>query len=267
MPVFQTTHTLLYYDFFTQDLTAEANTSAILPPVLLLIHGFAGTPTSDFADQLPIFCHHYQVLAPHLHGYGRSTQRMHYTPDYYREDVADLIALLDHLNLARVLVLGFSDGAIVSLLLAALHPERVQAMAALGAQPTINQQNVAGIRRWLLESPLSEDWQRQLTELHGAPYWQTLPVMYVEAQETLVKQGGILISDAEMAAISSPTFLMHGTRDRIVPVEYAQILHQKIPGSNLHLFEAGHPAHLRYPSEFTALVLAFFQSNLSMSSP
>ena len=267
MPVFQTTHTLLYYDFFTQDLTVAADTSGVLPPTLLLVHGFAGTPTSDFADQLPLLLRHYQVLAPHLHGYGRSTRRSHYTPDYYREDVADIIALLDHLNLARVLVLGFSDGAIVSLLLAALHPERVLAVAALGAQPTITQENVAGIRHWLLESPLSEDWQRQLAELHGAPYWQTLPAMYVEAQEVLVRQGGVLISDTEMTGITCPTLLMHGTRDRIVLVDYARILQQKIPGSHLHLFEAGHPAHLRYPNEFITLILPFFQNSLAQPLP
>ncbi|HEX7734079.1 MAG TPA: alpha/beta hydrolase [Ktedonobacteraceae bacterium] len=233
---------------------------AVSPPErLLLIHGFAGTPTSDFAEQLPAFRREYSVLAPHLHGYGRSTPRQNYTPQYYREDVADLIELLDALEFERVRVVGFSDGAIVSLLLAALHPTRVQAVAVLGAQPTINAQNVAGIRRWLLENPLSEEWQRQLAELHGVPYWRTLPTMYVAAQEALVTHGGVLISDTELAAITCPALIMHGTRDRIVPVDYAHILHQKISHSRLHLFEAGHPAHLRYPAEYTELVLAFLR--------
>lgn len=257
MPFHQTPRTRLYYDFFAADPAVQAQT----PDTLLLIHGFAGTPASDFAEQLPAFRQHYRVLAPHLHGYGRSTPRQAYTLDYYREDVADLISLLDHLELEKVLVAGFSDGAIVSLLLAALHPTRVQAVTALGAQPTINEQNVADIRHWLLESPLSEDWQRQLAELHGEPYWRTLPAIYVEAQETLLAAGGILISDAELASIASPTLIMHGTRDRIVPVEYARILHKKIPNSHLHLFDAGHPAHLRYPAEHIALVLDFFQNN------
>lgn len=229
------------------------------PETLLLVHGFAGTPTSDFADELPAFRQYYHVLAPHLHGYGRSTPRQSYTLDYYREDVADLVSLLDALELERVLVVGFSDGAIVSLLLAALHPARVKAVAVLGAQPTINSQNTAAIRRWLLETPLSEEWQKQLAELHGEPYWRTLPTMYVAAQDTLVAAGSVLITNAELASISCPALIMHGTRDRIVPVEYARILHEKIPGSRLHLFEAGHPAHLRYPAEYTALVLHFLQ--------
>ena len=260
MPVLQTLHTLMYYDFFVPDLTIDPFEAR--SETLLLVHGFAGTPTSDFAEQLPDFCRRYQVLAPHLHGYGRSTPRSVYTLDYYRTDVADLVALLDYLDLARVLVVGFSDGAIVSLLLAALHPSRVKALAVLGAQPTINRENTAGIRRWLLETPLSADWQQQLAELHGDPYWRILPALYVEAQEALVNAGGVLISAEELAAITCPTLIMHGTRDRIVPVEYAQNLREKIPGSYLHLFDAGHPAHLRHAAAFTSLVLDFFSPEL-----
>ncbi len=259
MPVHQTNHTQVYYDVFPPDFRIQ---TASPPERLLVLHGFAGTPTSDFANQLPAWRREYAVLAPHLHGYGRSTSRQSYSLDYYREDVADLISLLDALEIERTLVAGFSDGAIVSLLLSALHPTRVKAVAALGAQATLNAQDVAGIRRWLLENPLDEDWQRQLAELHGEPYWRTLPAMYVTAQENLLAHGGVLISDEELAAISCPTLIMHGTRDRIVPVAYAHTLHAKIAGSRLHLFEAGHPAHLRYPDEYTTLVMDFFRQSL-----
>ncbi len=104
----------------------------------------------------------YRVLAPHLHGYGRSPQRASYSVTYYRDDAADMLASLDILCIDQVLLLGFSDGAIVGLLLAALHPQRVKALAVLGAQPSINARDVAAIRRWLLEAPLSEEWQAQL---------------------------------------------------------------------------------------------------------
>jgi len=255
MPVYQTPYTGVYYDLIlTDDSPATDET-------LLLVHGFAGTPASDFAPHLPALSRRYQILAPHLHGYGRSTPRQVYTPTYYREDVVDLVALLDHLGLAHVFVAGFSDGATVSLLLAALHPTRVRAVVALGAQPTIDAHDTAGIRRLLLETPLTEDWQRQLAHLHGDPYWRSLPAMYVEAQEALVATGGILITDDELAGITCPTLILHGTRDRIVPVAYAQVLHQKIAGARLHLFDAGHPAHLRCPHEYLTLVLDFLNGS------
>ena len=262
MPYLARPHTLLYYDTFAQDITASAtqqpDQSQQTSQTVLLIHGFAGTPASDFAAQIPQLCTHHTVLAPHLHGYGRSSHRSRYTTTYYREDVADLVALLDELHLSQILVLGFSDGAIVALLLAALHPERVAALAVLGAQATINAQDVASIRYWLLETPLSEERQAQLTQLHGDPYWRSLPQMYVQVQEELVAAGGILITDEELSAIRCPTLVMHGIRDRIVPVEYARIIHEHIAGSELLLFDAGHAAHLRCEREFTEGVMMFF---------
>lgn len=244
---------VLYYDRFAQNITPDN-------PIVLLLHGFAGTSASDFAGQIPLLSPQYTVLAPHLHGHGHSSHRATYTTAYYREDVADIVALLDALALPSVRVLGFSDGAIAGLLLAALHPERVTALAIHGAQPTINERDTAAIRHWLLERPLAEEWQAQLAHLHGEPYWRTLPPLYVKVQEELVAAGGVLITDQELAAIRCPVLVMHGKRDRIVSVEYAHALHERIPGSQLRLLDAGHAAHLRCEDEYNAAVLNFFSA-------
>ena len=257
MPFFSTAHTTMYYDIFEPDVTAADHYT---PPLdLLLIHGFGGTPESDFAGQLPIVRQRYRVITPHLHGYGRSTHRRAYSLKFYHEDAADLAALLDMLHIEKMLVVGFSDGGIVGLVLAAHYPERVIALAVMGAQPTINAQNTADIRHWLLEKPLPEEWQAELATLHGDPYWRSLPSMYIEGQDALVAAGGIIISDEELAGIRCPTLIMHGKRDRIVPADYASILHNKIVGSEMVLFDAGHAAHLRCEQEYTATVTDFLR--------
>lgn len=257
MPFLATPHTTMYYDSFMPDITAADSDSS--PTSVLLIHGFGGTPESDFANQLPLLRQGYRVIAPHLHGYGRSTRRARYDISFYRDDVGDLVALLDALSIGRTLVVSFSDGAIVGLLLAALHPGRVQALAAMGAQPAVTEENVAAIRHWLVESPLPVDWQRELAALHGEPYWRALPPMYVAGQEALVKAGGIIITDDELQAIRCPTLIMHGIRDRVVPADYARTLHAQIPGSELLLFDAGHAAHLRCKEAYTTAILEFLQ--------
>ncbi len=232
MPIFQAPNATVYYDILEPDFTGTTlNTqSSYQAQTVLLLHGFAGTPKSDFAGQLPPLRAHYRVLAPHLHGYGRSSQRSSYALSYYRDDVVDMIALLDALQIEQVLVLGFSDA-----------------------------ENVAAIRHWFLEKPLSEAWQAELAELHGEPYWRSLPHMYVEAQEALVAAGGVLISEEELAAIRCPALIMHGKRDRVVPADYSRIIHEHIPGSQLLLFDAGHAAHLRCEKEFTEAVMSFFR--------
>ena len=254
------THITLYYDVLTPDITTSA------PETVLLLHGFAGTPEHDFAGLLPQLRQHYQVLALHLYGYGQSSRRTSYTLNYYREDVEDIIALLNALGLPRVLVLAFSDGGIVSLLLAALHPQRVQALAVMGAQPSVSAQDAAAIRHWLLERPLSVDWQQELTDLYGETYWQSLLPLYVKAQEDLVRAGGVLITHEELQSIRCPTLIMHGQRDRVVPVHYAHQLHEQIPSSQLLLFDAGHAAHLRCEEDYKAAVMKFFHQHNALSS-
>jgi pimeloyl-ACP methyl ester carboxylesterase len=82
--------------------------------------------------------------------------------------------------------------------------------------------------------------------------------MYVAAQEELAEVGGVLITDEELAAIHCPALIMHGMRDRIVPVDYARTLAAHIPQAQLLLFDAGHAAHIRCEQEYTTAVMDFF---------
>jgi pimeloyl-ACP methyl ester carboxylesterase len=255
MPYLTTPRTVMYYERFPAEFTAEDRH----PQNVLLIHGMAGTPESDFKGQIPRLRERYHVLAPHLHGYGRSTHRERYEVTFYRDDAADLAALLDTLQLEQALVLGFSDGGIVGLLLAALYPERVRALAVMGAQHRITAENLVGIRHWLLERPLDEEWQQELAQLHGEPYWRDLPRMYVEGQQALVAAGGVLITGEELANIRCPALIMHGKRDRVVPADYALAIAQHLPHAEVLLFDAGHAAHLKCEQEYTTAVLDFFE--------
>ncbi|SRR5579871_1620172 len=255
MPYLTTPHTTMYYEVFKPDFTATGQKS--YQSSVLLISGFGGTPESDFAGQLPRLRQRFRVIAPHLHGYGRSTHRASYATSFYRDDARDLAVLLDELGIVQVRALGFSDGGIVGLLFAALYPERVERLAVMGAQPSITAENVAGIRHWLVEQPLPDEWQAELAKLHGEPYWRSLPSMYVEGQVALVEAGGVIITNEELATIRCPTLIMHGRRDKIVPSDYARMLHERIPGSQLLLFDAGHAAHLRCEQEYTAAVMDF----------
>jgi pimeloyl-ACP methyl ester carboxylesterase len=56
--------------------------------------------------------------------------------------------------------------------------------------------------------------------------------------------------------IGCPTVIVHGARDRIVPVYSSRVLHQQIPGSELVVLpRSGHCPQLDAPSEVAGLVL------------
>lgn len=70
-------------------------------------------------------------------GQGRSPYK-NFTEFHYDDFSRDAIALLDHLNVSRVAVVGWSDGAITGLDLAMNYTHRIDRVFAHGANPQAN---------------------------------------------------------------------------------------------------------------------------------
>lgn len=67
--------------------------------------------------------------------------------------------------------------------------------------------------------------------------------------------------DQDVIAVTSPTLVVHGARDRLVPAEAALRLGSIRPDWEVHILpEVGHVAMLEVPSEFGALVESFARS-------
>lgn len=97
-------------------------------PALLLIHG---TPKTHiyWRDLLPLLTPHFRVIAPDLRGAGMSGHP--YAEKGYVSDVVaeDLVQLLDALGVAQAFVHGEDRGAEYGFVMAAQHPDRVQALS------------------------------------------------------------------------------------------------------------------------------------------
>ncbi len=89
-------------------------------PPLILIHGGLGN-TGYWDKQIPIFAEHYQVIALDSRGHGRST--FNEEPIGYALMTADVVALMDYLEIATADIVGWSDGGIIGLDLAINYPE------------------------------------------------------------------------------------------------------------------------------------------------
>jgi 2-succinyl-6-hydroxy-2,4-cyclohexadiene-1-carboxylate synthase len=103
---------------------------------LLLLHGFTGS-ADEWDELIPHLAPLRTTLAVDLIGHGRSpapTDRERYTME---RCVADVLALLDGLDLGRCDVLGYSMGGRVALHLAAAAPERVGRLILESASPGI----------------------------------------------------------------------------------------------------------------------------------
>jgi pimeloyl-ACP methyl ester carboxylesterase len=92
----------------------------------------------DFEDLAPQLAETRRVFTPDLRGRGRSDRDADWRR--YRMDsyVADVIALLDHFALARVIIVGTSLGGLIGLCLGAAHRARLAALVLNDIGPELD---------------------------------------------------------------------------------------------------------------------------------
>ncbi len=100
---------------------------------LLLVHGNGGS-IGSLAAQIEYFRGRRQVIAMDSRDQGRSGDSE--DPLTYERMTDDLAALLDHLEVGPVDVLGWSDGGIEALLLGMRYPDKVKRLVAMS--PNLN---------------------------------------------------------------------------------------------------------------------------------
>lgn len=99
----------------------------------LLVHGWGSSAKQNFGDTgwIEMLSSRFRVIAVDCRGHGRSA-KPHRKSLYGRAQMAgDIMRLLDHLGIARALIMGYSMGASLALELLMDHPERLRA-AVLG---------------------------------------------------------------------------------------------------------------------------------------
>src|SRR5688572_24636003 len=103
-------------------------------PPLLLLHGFTGS-TETWAPVLQRLAAGRRIVAIDLIGHGQSDAPTEWTRYSFERCVADLLAVLDTLGIARTDLIGYSLGGRVALHLAAAAPERVRGLILESASP------------------------------------------------------------------------------------------------------------------------------------
>lgn len=110
---------------------------------VVLIHGFTGSATTNFGNYgvIDALAETYQVIAIDNRGHGAS-EKPHDPAAYGDQMLADVINLLDHLEIERANFVGYSMGGMITQTLAMRHPERV-IKAAIGGAGGVGGSDVA----------------------------------------------------------------------------------------------------------------------------
>jgi pimeloyl-ACP methyl ester carboxylesterase len=219
---------------------------------LLLIHG-NGESINEFKWQIRDFSRQHEVIAMDSRGQGKS--ELGTTALSYEQMAEDVNALLEHLRLDHVKVLGQSDGGIIGLLLTIHHPDKVSMLAVMGAN---------------LEPDAAYPWavdgivrarNRITAELAHSNDPRPLQLQ-LKFLDLLGNQPHIPLTD--LKSIQVPTLVMAADRDVIRDVHTLSIFHA-IPKSQLAIFPgATHVIAGQDPARFNRTVLDFFDKPFAM---
>jgi pimeloyl-ACP methyl ester carboxylesterase len=227
------------------------------PPVVL-VHGFTGAVQCCWIDNgiLPDLARDHRVIALDLRGHGLSGKP--HDPAAYDEIGRDVIRLLDHLDLRRAHIVGFSLGGIIVAKLLTTDPDRFVSAVLAGAAPR---------RARATESDLAAESAAREIELGSyrtlilatAPTDEPPPTeaaILARSREILAgndalahaalmrSRRALLVADGDIAAVRVPSLAIIGSADPALPRVHA--LKSRWPLLKLVVVEgATHPA--RHP--------------------
>jgi pimeloyl-ACP methyl ester carboxylesterase len=223
---------------------------------LVLLHGGLATAES-WAMQIPAFADRYRVYVPERRGHGR-------TPDVagpmtYEMMAEDTAAFLDAAVTGTAHLSGWSDGAVVGMLVALRRPELVRKLVVIGQYFNFDGQ-VPEFRAML--DYWSYNLPEELHELYDrvspdGP--EHFPVVLEKMMRMWSEEPDISLP--ELAGVRVPTLVMQGDDD-IVKVEHSTALAATLPDAQLAIIPgSSHMAPLEKPDLVNRLILDFLSDH------
>ena len=227
---------IFYSEYFPADPQA---------PTLILLHG-NGEDHTYFVKQIPAFSPHFRLVLMDTRGQGQSTGgdgELNFSVF-----AADLLALMDHLQIAKAHLLGFSDGGNLALTFALAHPERVQSLILNGAN---------------LE-PGGVKLSPQLPIVLGYGCCRLLSPFSHKARQNGALLGLMVnhphIPPQALAALTMPALVIVGERDMIRD-RHSQLIARSLPNAQFVRIPGGdHFCAAKCPEVFNHAVLSFLQN-------
>ncbi len=220
---------------------------------LILLHGGLGT-IEDFAAQIPALAQRFRVIAFERseHGHTADTKEA-FTFDSMVKQTASFI---EGLGLNYVNVVGWSDGAIIALLLAISRPDLVKKMISIGGLAETMAQS-AETRQWI-ESMSPGKFPKKFVSRYGevSPDGPDhFPIVLEKTRKLWLTEPHI--KNEDLAKIRAPTMIMAADKEDL-PIEHTVEMSRAIKGAQLCIIPgATHFLMSEKPEMANSVILAF----------
>ncbi len=223
------------------------------PPVVLLHGAFSGA--SSFGGQTPVIAAAgYRVYVPERRGHG-------HTPDVdgpltYEVMAEDMIAYLETQVAGPAVLIGWSDGAVVALLIARSRPEVVDKMVLIGQYYNSAGRAADGRIDALLGSSEAMGFLRAEYDASSPDGPDHFPIVYAKTMEMIRTEPEIDLAD--LADIRVPTLVLQGDRD-LVSLDHSVSVVEALPDARLAVLPGTHGLPVESPGTVNALLLDFLR--------
>jgi proline iminopeptidase len=257
-------------------------------PSVIVLHGGPGAHHDYLLPQFDALARGRTLHYYDQRGGGRSPVDRD-VPVGWQQQVADLEALIDHWGLAPATVLGYSWGALLAMLHATHHPQRIARLALVSpAAPTsdgrqeferrfaerMRDPRIRRARDELQQSGLRErdpeQYRKRLFELSVAGYFhdperaRDLTPFRVtgRTQDAVWQSLGEYDLSEELGRLAVPALVIHGRHDPI-PLSSAEQT-AKLLQAQFEVFEhSGHVPYVEEPEKFVAVLDRFLPNAMS----
>jgi len=237
---------------------------------VLFAHAFP-LNRSMWAPQVSALVERCRCVAADFRGFGETTAQGPNTMAQYADDFA---ALLDHLRIDQVVLVGCSMGGYAAFAFWSRHPTRVRALVLADTRPGADTDEGRVRRRKLIDVARTEGATAianlQIASIVGRTTRDKQPDTYDAVHRSMAQArvdaivGALeaMMSRADstplLATITVPTLIVVGEEDTLTPLAESRAMHTQIPGSRLEIIaHAGHLANLERPAAFNHVLTEF----------
>src|SRR3954469_9932012 len=245
------------------------------PPVMLLHGSGPGTTAAAWSSLAAAFAGAFRVIAPDFAGLGAREGGAYGRAAW----TAQILGLADVLELERFAVVGNSMGGAIALSVAAARPGAVTKVVGIGTLG-IDMPLPAGLDQLWSYEPGRENARALLELLHSDRAYVTDAAIEARLRATLEPEPrgafaamfppprarwvhDLALSDDELRAIVAPVLLVHGARDKVVPLESSTLmLLGRLRDVRAHVFGGvGHASPVERAAELARLLTTFLEDH------
>jgi 2-succinyl-6-hydroxy-2,4-cyclohexadiene-1-carboxylate synthase len=250
-------------------------------PPLLLLHGFTGS-LKTWKPFLPVLTKTHKVIAVDIIGHG-SSHSPNDSTRYTMENVsADLLLLLNKLNIEKVRILGYSMGGRLALFFACTYPEHIDKLILESSSPGLEtkDERIARVRQdealaeFIVDNPIEvfiERWE-------NIPLFQSQKALADNVQDKLTKERlnnhtvglanslrgmGTGVQPSlwnKLSSLQVPVLLIVGEQDEKFCI-IAEKMRKLLPNAQIKkISQTGHAIHLESPQTFVTIVLDYLHT-------